>query len=41
LEIAKTLAVAAKSFDLDLDISLNGKNVKEIDTTKKLNSKRK
>ena len=36
VEIAKSLQVAAKSFDLDLDISLNGKNVKEIDTTKKL-----
>ena len=36
IEIAKSLQTAPKSFDLDLDISLNGKNVKEIDTTKKL-----
>ena len=36
LEIAKALATAAKSFDLDLTITLDGVNIKEIDTSKKL-----
>ena len=36
LEIAKTLATAAKSFDLDLEIRLNGQDIKSIDTSKKL-----
>ena len=36
LEIAKALATAAKSFDLDLNITLDGVNIKEIDTSKKL-----
>ena len=36
LEIAKSLASAAKSFDLDLSITLNGVNIKDIDTSKKL-----
>ena len=36
LEIAKALATAAKSFDLDLTITLDGVNIKNIDTSKKL-----
>ena len=36
VEIAKTLQTAAKSFGLNLVITLDGKNVREIDTTKKL-----
>ena len=35
IEIAKTLQTAAKSFDLNLIITLDGKNVREIDTSKK------
>lgn len=36
VEIAKTLQTGAKCFGLDLAITLNGKNIKDIDTTKKL-----
>ena len=36
LEIAKTLAVAAKSFDLDLVIELDGVDIRDINTKKKL-----
>ena len=36
LEIAKTLAVAAKSFDLDLVIELDGVDIRDINTSKKL-----
>ena len=36
IEIAKTLAVAAKSFDLDLVIELDGVDIRDIDTKKKL-----
>ena len=36
LEIAKSLAVAARSFDLDLEIRLNGEDIRRIDTSKKL-----
>ena len=36
IEIAKTLSTAAKSFDLDLEIRLNGKDIREIDTSKAL-----
>lgn len=36
IEIAKTLATAAKSFDLELVIELNGVDIRDIDTKKKL-----
>lgn len=36
LEIAKQLSTAAKSFGLDLEIRLNGADIKTIDTSKKL-----
>ena len=36
IEIAKTLAVAAKSFDLDLVIELDGVDIRDINTKKKL-----
>ena len=36
VEIAKALQTAAKSFGLNLVITLNGKNIREIDTSKKL-----
>ena len=36
LEIAKTLAVAAKSFDLDLVIELDGVDIRDINTKKRL-----
>ena len=36
IEIAKTLAVAAKSFDLDLVIELDGVDIRDINTKKRL-----
>ena len=36
LEIAKTLAITAKSFDLDLVIELNGVDIRDINTKKRL-----
>ena len=36
LEIAKTLSTAAKSFGLDLEIRLNGQDIRTIDTSKAL-----
>ena len=36
LEIAKTLATAAKSFDLDLVIELDGVDIRDINTKKRL-----
>ena len=36
IEIAKTLQTGAKSFGLNLVITLDGKNIREIDTAKKL-----
>lgn len=36
LEIAKSLSTAAKSFGLDLEIRLNGTNIRDIDTSKAL-----
>ena len=36
IEIAKTLQTGAKSFGLNLIITLDGKNIREIDTSKKL-----
>lgn len=36
LEIAKALAIAAKSFDLDLVIELDGVDIRDINTKKRL-----
>lgn len=36
VEIAKSLQIAAKSFDLDLEIKVAGVDVREIDTKKRL-----
>ena len=36
LEIAKALAITAKSFDLDLVIELNGVDIRDINTKKRL-----
>lgn len=36
LEIAKTLATAAKSFDLELVIELDGVDIRDINTKKRL-----
>ena len=36
IEIAKTLQTGAKSFGLNLIITLDGKNIREIDTKKKI-----
>lgn len=40
VEIAKQLQTTAKSFGLDMVISVNGKNVREIDTMSKRKTKR-
>lgn len=36
IEIAKTLQTGAKSFGLNLIITLDGKNIRDIDTKKKI-----
>ena len=41
IEIAKRLQLSAKEFGLNLEVKLNGKNVANIDTSKRLNSKSK
>ena len=41
IEIAKQLQITAKCFGLDMIIHVNGKNVREIDTSSKPKPKRK
>ena len=40
LEIAKKLSTAAYAFGLDLEIKLNGEDIRTIDTSKKLTGKK-
>ena len=40
IEIAKHLQTSAKYFGVDMIIMVNGKNVREIDTTKKKRSRK-